>query len=141
MSATPRSDATEAAIYAYLDAAGIEYEKRELPADMPSWERLARALERELAEARATNKSVGDFSRERFEERVYADYFIRGIRRNPSPPKPKISGCLDYVPAEDVQDKATFCERDGESYKREDVAAMWHGWQLAAKPSNERNPL
>ena len=63
-------------------------------------------------------------TQEKFEDVVYQQYFIKQIsnmRLNP-----------------DTLDKATFCERDEKGdYVREDVSAMWFGWNLYQKESTK----
>lgn len=89
-----------------------------------------------------TNPAEPD--RERFEDRVFSDYFIRSVKRNPNPPRG--TGALDFI-ATAAKTKAELCERDGESYKDEAIGAIWHGWKLAlgalegaqAKPAPDRD--
>lgn len=73
--------------------------------------------------------------RDKFEDLVFAEYFVRGIQRNPSPPHGPC-GALDFIPTNNLT-KADLCERDGESYKRPEISAMWFGWQLAYRHQQE----
>ncbi|MFA5355273.1 MAG: hypothetical protein WC302_00845 [Candidatus Paceibacterota bacterium] len=67
-------------------------------------------------------------TRKRFEEIIFADYFIRGINFN---------GGGQFAEVKHKLHKDELCEREGESYKREEVSAMWHGWKLAMKVKGE----
>lgn len=74
----------------------------------------------------------GEDTRALFEEKVFADYYVRNIRRNPSAGK-GISGALDFVPAGRLS-KQDLCATDASgNYIRSDVSAMWHGWKLCLK--------
>lgn len=70
-----------------------------------------------------------DFEREKFEEMAFVQYFLSTIVRNDEVPQPRIAGCLDFVSTCSIN-KSEFCERNGESYKRPDVSAMWFGWKM-----------
>lgn len=50
------------------------------------------------------------YNREEFERIVYSQYFVRSIKKNPNPPQPKISGCLDFIST--AMDKSDFLRRD-----------------------------
>lgn len=70
-----------------------------------------------------------NYNREKFEEYVFRDYYVKSIQRNPNVPQPAISGALNFV-ATATLNKSELCERDGDNYIRQDVSAMWHGWKL-----------
>ena len=65
--------------------------------------------------------------REKFEELVYRDYYIRTIVRSPQAGQ-SMCGALDFIPT--AEHKNVVLERDGELYKRPEISAMWHGWKL-----------
>ena len=69
-------------------------------------------------------------TREGFEEKVFAAYYISGIKKNSTLPM------LAMVSTHNLT-KAEFCKRtDGttpQEYVREEVDAMWFGWKLAMK--------
>lgn len=67
--------------------------------------------------------------RTRFEERAYASYFAHSVIRNPNPPRG--TGALDFIPKPDIKTKAALLEREGKTYKDDNMCAMWHGWKLA----------
>lgn len=67
--------------------------------------------------------------REKFEELIFRDYFLNSITKNNNFPKPKISGCLDFISTAKLT-KDQLCERDGDSYIRKEVSAMWYAWCL-----------
>lgn len=64
-------------------------------------------------------------TRNRFEERVFGEYFIKSITRvNDS----------QFGFRVDCEDMATFCRRSEDGhYVRDDVSAMWFGWSLYHK--------
>lgn len=63
-------------------------------------------------------------NRELFEEKVFLDYFLKSVFINDD---------SSFFGIDSNLTKDEFCERDGEYYKRTDVSAMWHGWQLCLK--------
>lgn len=76
-------------------------------------------------------------TRKLFEEKVFMDYYVRSIVRNPDQ-KPRICGALDFVPGK-IENMDEFLKKDDNgNYIRQDVSAMWHGWCLLMKclPSN-----
>lgn len=65
---------------------------------------------------------VLDAMREAFEEKAFGEYFIKSIKK---------TNKSQFGFSVDCEDKATFCARDEEgNYVREDVSAMWFGWQM-----------
>lgn len=66
-------------------------------------------------------------SRERFEDAVFNAYFVKSIKRNPSPPRG--TGAMDFV-ATATKTKAELLARDGDGYADEAISAMWFGWEL-----------
>ncbi len=73
-------------------------------------------------------KEIQD-SRNRFEELVYARYFLSNVS----------VGSPFFKVDNDMLDKAALCARNGDDYIRPEISAMWMGWQLARKdrPPNE----
>lgn len=66
-----------------------------------------------------------------FEEKIFFQYWLNSIRKNDNPPTPKISGCMDFVPGK-IENRDVFLRKDADgNYIRNDVSAMWFGWQLA----------
>ena len=61
-------------------------------------------------------------SRDHFEDRAYAHFFVSTIEKVDNSPFPFVTT--------DVY-KSEFCERVGDRYKRDDVQLMWIGYQLA----------
>ncbi|USV41090.1 hypothetical protein [Xanthomonas phage BUDD] len=62
-----------------------------------------------------------DNSREKFETAVFREYFIRNV-----------TSTLGLKAG--IVNKAEFCKRDEkDNYVREDVSAMWFGWNLYKK--------
>ena len=71
--------------------------------------------------------------RELFEEAMFAERFIKSIKRNPDVPQPKIAGALDFVSI-DCPTKAEFAKRDADGrYLDRYLDAMWFGWQHGQK--------
>jgi hypothetical protein len=70
--------------------------------------------------------------REIFEERVFNRYFLSTIQRTGK-------GGMFELQAVGAVPMAEFCARDGDSYVREDVSAMWFGWGLHAKHMESKN--
>lgn len=68
-----------------------------------------------------------------FEEAVFAQYFLSTIKRNPNPPKPKISGALDFISV-NCKDKENFLSKnDDGSYKEDTLNAAWWAWDARSK--------
>jgi hypothetical protein len=65
--------------------------------------------------------------RKLFEEKVFADYYVRGIKRNPDADK---GMSVEFVPGNHLA-KSELCERNGERYARAEIDMMWHGFKLA----------
>jgi hypothetical protein len=64
--------------------------------------------------------------RSRFEHLVFTAHFISTIERT------GLGGPLTFMPNPDKRiSKADLLARDGEGYAREDISAMWFGWQKA----------
>lgn len=64
-----------------------------------------------------------EHTRKQFEDAVFGRYFLSTIKRT------GLGGCMTFMPdpeKELTQDE--LCARDGDSYAREDVSAMWWGW-------------
>ncbi|OYW72387.1 MAG: hypothetical protein B7Z37_25045 [Verrucomicrobia bacterium 12-59-8] len=79
-----------------------------------------------------------ELERSRFEEAVFAAYYISTITRNPAVPKPRISGALDFV-SQGCMMKDEFCARDPQGgYTQKSLSAMWFGWQLRAKEGRKQ---
>lgn len=71
--------------------------------------------------------------RELFERAIFAERFIKSIKRNPDVPQPKIAGALDFVSI-DCPTKAEFAKRDADGrYVDRYLDAMWFGWQQGRK--------
>lgn len=67
-----------------------------------------------------------------FEERIFAQYFLSTIQRNPNPP-PGPCGALDFVPV-DCKTKYEFLRKnDDGTYVTDTINAAWWGWQAAIK--------
>ena len=66
-----------------------------------------------------------DYKRERFEELVYAQYFVSQIE------KTGLGMCLEFMPKKDTVTKSQFIVRKGEDYENRDITAMWWGWKKA----------
>lgn len=68
--------------------------------------------------------------RQAFEDAVLGANFIKSIKRTGR------GGPLELAPdPEKLVDKEVLLERDGDDYKREEISAMWFGWQLRAEKS------
>jgi hypothetical protein len=80
---------------------------------------------------KATQLELVQMDRDQFEEAVFADYFVRGIKRNSNPPKG--TGALDFIPTNNKTKKELLERSQDGNYKDESISAMWHGWQLAIK--------
>ena len=68
-------------------------------------------------------------TREKFEYVVYSDYLM----------STGLGGCITFMPdPEHTLHEAELFQRDGDTYKREDVRAMWFGWchALQVTPKN-----
>lgn len=62
-------------------------------------------------------------TRKQFEDMVFNRHFMSTIQHT------GLGGCMELMPDPNhtlTQDE--LCERDGDSYKRQDVSAMWFGW-------------
>lgn len=69
-----------------------------------------------------------DTNREKFEDAIYRAYFIKSVYRLGE------DGSHALGLKEGTLDKATFCRKDTRGdYAREDVSAMWFGWNLYKK--------
>jgi hypothetical protein len=67
-----------------------------------------------------------------FEEAAYAQYFLSTITRNPNPPQPRISGCMDFV-ATATKTKVEFCAKNSDGvYVEESLNPAWWAWQKRA---------
>lgn len=72
-------------------------------------------------------------SREVFEERVYAIYFISQVERT------GLGGCMELGIKVDTMTKAELCARDPENpddYEHPHISAMWWAWNEALKHMN-----
>jgi hypothetical protein len=65
-------------------------------------------------------------SQELFEDRVFCDYFVKGI---------SIGAGKQFADTNNNLFANQLCERtpDGRDYVREEISAMWNGWKLAIK--------
>lgn len=70
--------------------------------------------------------------REVFEERVFSQYFISTIQKNPDP-RPRIAGCLDLIPV-NCKTKEEFIKRNEDGYYVEPTLnAAWWAWLERSK--------
>ncbi len=68
---------------------------------------------------------------ERFEERIFSQYFLSTIQRNPNPPMG--TGAMDLVSV-DCKTKAEFLVKNPDgTYESDTVNAAWWGWQASLK--------
>jgi len=79
---------------------------------------------REKRNAMTTEQDWKEASRSDFEEEIYREYFLRSIH------KPEPGGSFLRT---DAVTKAELCKRDGDSYERPEVFAMWFGWCMHQK--------
>jgi len=62
-------------------------------------------------------------SRQRFEDAIYAEHFIKAVKINPH---------RQFWDLSAQKEKAELFKRAGNDYADRDISAMWYGWQQCA---------
>lgn len=75
------------------------------------------------------NKTAVPNERAAFEDAAFKQCLLSTIMRNPSPPQPRISGCMDFIATAD-KTKAELCAKNSDgSYVEESLNPAWWAWQ------------